>query len=114
MVVFAIFGAISGVVLYTGVKPSSFPTKAELNAWRYTSLAVMIIPILSAPFDIMIERRDRRGIPKSFLLDFTFGTLFFLHLTSKLFLVVQAFALLRMQPSTAYLVIDWPLYVPHY
>lgn len=113
MVVYAMFGAISGIILYIGVKPSSFPTKLELNAWRYTSLAVAVIPILSAPIDIMIGRRDRRNMPKSFLLNFAFGTLFLLHLISKLFLLVQAVALLRIQPSTAYLVIDWPLYVPH-
>ena len=111
---FAIFGAISGAVLFTGSKTSSFSTAVELNIWRYASLAVMVIPVLSVPFDIMIGYREKAEKPKSFLLNWAFGTLFLLHAILKLLLIAQAFALLRAQPRAAFIIADWPLYVPHF
>jgi len=113
MLVFAAFGASSGVLLYTGVKPSSFATISEFKIWHHTSLAAAIIPMLLLPFDFIIERRVRKKIPGNSLLNLIFGSLFLLHVTIKLVLIAQAVALLRKQPLNVFVVDLWTQYIPH-
>ena len=117
MVVFALFGVIfNGLDLL--VWKLIYPTSIERTLWRATSLAITIIPFAVAPIDYLLENVDSNldGNFRKWVrygLDFTLTILLFIYVPARLFLIAQAFALLRDQPTKALLSVDWTKYLPH-
>jgi len=115
MVVFAIFGVVFGGIHCIGWN-FVFPTHSERFLWRYTSLVLSVIPPVVAPIDYILENfewKDRwRKILRLFL-DIFMSVLLFVYVPARLSLIAQALALLRDQPPTAYIAVDWTRYIPH-
>ena len=117
MVVFALFGATFGGLHCIGWS-FQYPTHAEQTLWRAMSLAITVIPLIVAPIDFLLAARDistcqgpkRRAL---LILDLIMTILLFIYVPTRLFLIAQALALLRNQPPTALVAVDWTKYVPH-
>lgn len=86
----------------------AFPTDTQRDLWHGASLAVTILPSLS------------------FLIHTTFSPIFKLqrvrtvvqisvvvYVAAKVFLVAQALVLLKNQPPSAFLAVDWTKFIPH-
>ncbi len=121
MVAFAIFGVIFGGLHCIGWY-FKFPTRSEQTLWRATSLAITVIPLIVAPIDFLLATRlHNRAINSCekfertalLILDLIMTILLFCYVPARLSLVAQAFALLRNQPSSALIAVDWTKYVPH-
>jgi len=109
MVVFAFFGVIFGGLHCVGWY-LKYPTHSEQTLWQAMSLVITVIPLIVAPIDFLLANRDistckmfeRRAL---LTLD--------LIMTILLFAIAQSLALLRNQPSSAFITVDWTEYVPH-
>jgi len=121
MVVFAIFGVIFGGIHCIGWD-FNYPSQSEHTLWRATSTAITVIPLIVAPIDFLLATRLRtRDIDSCerfeqtalLTLDLTMTILLFLYVPARLSLIAQALALLRNQPPTALVAVDWTKYVPH-
>ena len=117
MVVFALFGVIFGGLHCIGWH-FEYPTHSEQTLWRATSLAITVIPLVAAPIDFLLATRDINscGIAErtAFLfLDLVMTILLFVYVPARLSLIAQALALLRNQPSSALVAVDWAKYIPH-
>ena len=121
MVVFALFGVIFGGLHCIGWY-FEYPTRSEQALWRATSLAITVIPLVAAPIDFLLATRLRtrdinscRLFERSALLtlDLIVTILLFIYVPARLSLIAQALALLRNQPPTALVAVDWTKYVPH-
>jgi len=117
MVVFALFGVIFGGLHCIGWN-FKFPTHAEQTFWRATSLAITIIPLIVAPIDFLLAARDIDSYPKAvrgtlLILDLIMTVLLFMYVPARLSLLAQALALLRAQPQSALVAVDWTKYIPH-
>ena len=121
MVVFALFGAIFGGLHCIGWHFSN-PTRSELILWRATSLAITVIPFIVAPIDfflaIRLQNRDINSCQKLerkalLILDLIMTILLFIYVPARLSLIAQALALLRNQPPSAFVAVDWTKYFPH-
>ena len=124
MVVFALSGVIFNGLNLLGWK-LIYPTSIERTIWRATSLAITTIPFAVAPIDCLLENAEapfpkyllaldgRFGKRARYGLDFIMTILLFIYVPARLFLVAQAFALLRDQPTKALLIVDWTKYIPH-
>ena len=117
MVVFALLGIIFGGLHCIGWY-FKYPTHIEQTLWRATSLAITVIPLIVAPIDFLLATRDistSQGFERRALLmlDLIMTILLFIYVLARLFLIGQALALLRHQPPTALVAINWTKYVPH-
>ena len=120
-VVFAPFGFIFGGLHCIGWY-FVYPTRPEHILWRTTSLAITFIPLVVAPIDFLLSTRLQnrdikscRGFERIALicLDLIMTILLFTYVLARLSIFTQAFALLRDQPPSSFLVVDWTKYVPH-
>ena len=115
MIVFAIFGVIFGGIHCFGWN-FIFPTEFEHAIWRYTSVVLTSIPVAVAPIDCILENvKLDSGFRKKvrLALDIFMTTLLFVYVPARLSLIAQALALLRDQPATAYIAVDWTKCIPH-
>ncbi len=115
MVVFALFGVIFGGIHCIGWN-FVFPTRSERSIWRYTSLVLTAIPLVAAPIDWIVENvelDDKFRKKLRLALEIFMTALLFLYVPARLSLIAQALALLRDQPATAYVAVDWTKYIPH-
>jgi len=121
MVVFALFGVIFGGLHCVGWY-FKYPAHSEQTLWRATSLAITVIPLIVAPIDFLLatrlHTRDINSCEKFertalLILDLVMTILLFVYVPARLSLIAQAFALLRNQPSSALVAVDWTKYVPH-
>ena len=115
MIVFAIFGVIFGGIHCIGWN-FIFPTHSERFIWRYTSVVLTVIPFVAAPIDCVLEnvKLDNKFRKKvRLVLDMLITALLFVYVPARLSLIAQAVALLRDQPSTAFVAVDWTKYIPH-
>ena len=115
MVVFALFGVIFGSLHCIGWH-FTYPSSFERTLWRVTSLTITIIPFIVAPIDFMLENvqlEGRLGKMVRLTLDLIMTVLLFVYVPTRLSLIAQAIALLRNQPPTAFLAIDWTKFIPH-
>lgn len=115
MIVFAIFGVIFGGV-HCIAWNFAFPTDPERSLWRYTSLTLTAIPLVVAPIDCVLENFKLNGtVGKRFrlVLAIFMTTLLFVYVPARLCLIAQALALLRDQPASAYVTVNWTKYIPH-
>lgn len=114
MVVFALFGAIFGGLHCFGWN-FTYPTPFEQHLWRATSLAITVIPIVVAPIDWILENKfeNASGTLVKYILDLIMTILLVGYVLARLSLIAQALALLRNQPPSAFLAVDWTKYIPH-
>jgi len=115
MIVFALFGVIFGGLHCIGWN-FTYPTEHERQLWRATSLAITAIPVIVAPIDFVLENFELRKGPGRivrFVLDLVMTVLLFMYVPARLSLIAQALALLRNQPQSAFLAVDWTTYIPH-
>ena len=115
MVVFALFGVIFGGLHCIGWY-FTYPSSFERTLWRVTSLTITIIPFIVAPIDFVLEHvqlEGRLGKMVRLTLDLIMTVLLFVYVPARLSLIAQAVALLRDQPPTAFLAVDWTRFIPH-
>jgi len=117
MVVFALFGVIFGGLHCIGWN-FGYPTHSEQALWRATSLAITAIPLVVAPIDFLLATRDISSCGKIertalLVLDLIMTILLFIYVPARLSLIAQALALLRNQPASALVAVDWTKYIPH-
>ena len=117
MVVSAFFGVVFGGLHCIGWN-FEYPTHSEQTLWRATSLAITVIPLVVAPIDFLLANRDVTScgmIERIALLimDPMMSILLFIYVPARLFLIAQALALLREQPPSALVAVDWTKYIPH-
>ena len=117
MVVFALFGVTFGGLHCIGWN-FKFPSHSEQTLWRAASLAITIIPLIVAPIDFLLAARNIDSCPKAtrralLILDLIMTILLFAYVPARLSLLAQALALLRSQPQSALVAVDWTKYVPH-
>ena len=117
MLVFAFFGVVFGGLHCIGWY-FTYPTDLERMLWRVTSLIITVIPIIVAPIDFLVSNRDlstwgRAGRTTLWALDLIMTILLFIYVPARLSLIAQALALLREQPSSAFIAVDWTRYIPH-
>jgi len=94
----------------------SFPTYAEQRLWRVASLAVTIIPFLST---IVVTIFARFGRTDTVTDVETFTALLLLlcalvYVSARFVLLGLALSLLRHLPPTAFIVINWTRFYPHF
>jgi len=115
MIVFAVFGLIFGGI-HCIAWDFAFPTDFERSLWRYTSLVLTAIPVVAAPIDCILENvnlNGRVGKMLRLLLGILMTALLFIYVPARLCLISQALALLRKQPDTVYVSVNWTKYIPH-
>ena len=117
MIIFALFGVIFGSLHCIGWH-FKYPTHPEQTLWRATSLAITVIPLIAAPIDFLLATRLENGPCRNFkrggllILDLIMTVLLFIYVPARLSLIAQALALLRDQPPSALVAVDWTKYVP--
>ena len=121
MAIFALFGVIFGGLHCVGWY-FKYPTHSEQTLWRATSSAITVIPVIVALIDFLLATRlhthDINSCEKFertalLTLDLVMTILLFIYVPARLSLIAQALALLRDQPSTALVAVDWTKYIPH-
>ena len=115
MIVFALLGVIFGGLHCIGWN-FTYPTEKEQNLWRATSLAITAIPVIVAPIDYVLENfelKEGSGRIVRFALDLVMTVLLFAYVPARLSLIAQALSLLRNQPQSAFLAVNWTQYIPH-
>ena len=82
-------------------------------------MVITAIPLVVAPIDYILENfKPDEGPDEGFgrvrlVLDLIMTILLFIYVPARLSLIGQALALLRNQPQTAFLAVDWTKYIPH-
>jgi len=112
MIVFAFFGVIFGGLHCIGWD-FTYPTAFEQHLWRASSLAITVIPFIVAPIDYILENFDLDIKVIRLTLDLIMTILLFVYVPARLSLIAQALALLRNQPQTAFIAVEWTKYIPH-
>jgi len=115
MIVFALFGVIFGGLHCIGWN-FTYPTPFEQRLWRASSLMITVIPFIVSPIDYVLENFElNKGFGRvlHLALDLVMTVLLFVYVPSRLSLIAQALALLRNQPQSAFLAVDWTQYIPH-
>jgi hypothetical protein len=104
------FGAIHCIAW-----PYVFPSHAELVLWRTSSIAMMIVPLLSAVFCAFFAAKEVKGVLAVILvLCVVLLTLSsWLYIAARIATIVMAFTTLRALPSDAFTVVDWTTFIPH-
>lgn len=96
----------------------TFPTNTQRDLWHAASLAVTAIPFLSFLILSVLKYvlKSQLGSSEKFprtLLNVIFVISVVAYVAARVFLVAQALALLRNQPPSAFLAVDWTKFVPH-
>ena len=112
MIVFGFSGVILGGLHCLGWN-FMYPTALERLLWRTSSLAITVIPFIVSLIDYILENYDLNKGYSKFVLDVTMTGLLFIYIPARISLIVQALALMRHQPQTAFLAVDWTKYIPH-
>ena len=138
MVVFALFGVVFGGLHCLGWN-FIYPTQQEETLWRLSALTITVIPLVVAPIDYITNPSDTKpnsdnvnainpGRPSSissmgqkklvkkvliYVLDFIMTMLLFVYVIARLSLIAQALALLRRQPPSSFVAVDWTKFIPH-
>ena len=113
MIIFAIFGVLFGGIHCIGWN-FSFPSRFERSLWRINSLVLTAIPFIVAPVDWVLENRRRKVITfVRIALELLMTVLLAIYVLSRVSLIIQALALLRKQPTDAFIAVDWTKYIPH-
>jgi len=79
-------------------------------------LAITAIPLIVAPIDYILDNFElNRGFAKvvRLVLDLVMTILLFIYVPARLSLIAQALVLLRNQPQTVFIAVDWAQYIPH-
>ena len=115
-----ILGSVFGAVHCAGWN-SSFPTFAEQKLWRVASLAVTLIPIALFPIPVIILSILRLFLPddKSNSRATVFITIIasiamLMYASARLVLLGQAIALLKHQPPSTFVTVDWTKFYPRF
>jgi hypothetical protein len=116
MLVFALFGVLIGG-LHATAWFFQYPHHFEQTLWRVGSITITAIPLIVAPIDFLLERDENAGsrLPEFLItaLDIVMTVLLFIYVPARLSLIAQSIALLRAQPRTAFLAVDWAKFIPH-
>jgi len=115
MVVFALFGVIFGGLHCIGWN-FTCPTPFEKHLWRAASLAITVIPFVIAPIDYILENYEvNKGFGKvlHLVLDLVMTILLFVYVPARFSLIAEAVVLLRNQPQSAFMTVNWIQYLPH-
>jgi len=101
----------------------TFPTPAERTLWRVTSLLITVIPLIAGLVlslnhhwgQLRIQSQVQRGEQSRALKMLVYPALMLLvvYVLARLSLLIQALVLLRRQPTSAYVVVDWSRFLPH-
>jgi len=94
----------------------SFPTTVERWIWRSMSLTLAIMPLWAAASAILLVVFSRGGrLEPRMTVSYSHFLVaaFFLYVVARLCILVLALELLRNQPTTAYLAVDWIKFLPH-
>lgn len=100
-----------------------FPTDADRIFWRTASVCITVLPLLAIfigsirnvskqDFLTDVEKDIMRII--DLITTITLIVLFFLHVSARLMLFGHAAWLLRQQPSSVYLTVNWSRFLPHF
>ena len=125
-VIFPILGALFGGIHCLGWT-LTFPTETEKKIWEISSLTITIIPVLYflITFSSKLPTGDGlSGIWKSQtvktvlraiggLVAIISVALSWVYLAARIILLVEAIELMRKQPPSAFLEVDWTRFVPH-
>ncbi|KAF7370049.1 hypothetical protein MSAN_00634900 [Mycena sanguinolenta] len=97
-----------------------FPTSTEMWMWRTCSPVIAAIPGLASLqlLPLIATRRSlRERLRESCLLPMTFGSIIWvgtpLYIAARLILIVLAFMGLRSPPPSAFVDVNWSMYIPH-
>ena len=110
--VLAILAALFGGIHCIGW---SFPfhTYIEQNLWRAAALAITALLITSFVATIPLLKHPNDVSPLYWVSMFFLGIAIILYAPARLILLVQALALLRNLPASAFVGINWIKFVPH-
>ena len=112
MLVFAFFGVFFGGLHLVGWF-FEFPTPSDRKLWRLTSITITGIPLFVAPIDFLITEYFSESFYPKLFLGFVMTNLLCMYIPARLALIGQALALLRHQPPSAFVSVDWSMYMPH-
>ena len=84
-----------------------FPSLAETWLWRSSALTVTCLPTLAA---VVLILQYKFGFDSE---DRLFPTVSIFYAIARVILLVQAFALLRSLPLSAYQTVEWTTFIPH-
>ena len=90
-----------------------FHTYTEQNLWRAAALAVTALPIASFVAAIPLLKHPNAVHPGDLVSMLFLYIAIILYAPARLVLLVQALALLRNLPASAFVAIDWIKFVPH-
>jgi len=99
----------------------TFPTPAEQTLWRVASLLITVIPLVAGLVLSLnhhwgqLRSHDQRGEESKALkmLLYPAFILLVVYVLARLSLLIQALVLLRKQPTSAYVAVDWSRFLPH-
>lgn len=126
-IIFPLLGTVFGGIHCLGWI-LTFPTEAEKKIWKLGSITIAIIPVLYFLITYSSKLTTGPGNGTSWklhpivkiVLQVIGGivailsiALSWVYLAARLALIVEAIVLLRKQPPTAFLEVDWTRYVPH-
>jgi hypothetical protein len=106
------FGAIHCIAW-----PYVFPSHAELNLWRTSSIVMMAVPLICATFCSITTPNDLNTHVLLILIGLLWVPLLalssWLYIAARIATIVMAFTTLRALPSEAFAVVDWTTFIPH-
>jgi len=110
-----VFATIFGAIHIAGWN-LPFPTEAERKLWRIASIAVACLPIATLAVLFMVSYlitlcRAPPNLTK--VLDYSTDPML-AYVVARLMLLGLAVALLRHQPPSAFIAVDWAKFYPHF
>jgi hypothetical protein len=123
-IIYPIFGAVFGGLHCIGWT-LTFPTEAEKKIWELGSMTITVFPVLywlvplsrrlSAPLPATWDLRPIRIVIRGIagLVVITSIALCWVYLLARISLLIEALELLRKQPASAFLNVDWTFLPPH-
>ena len=76
-------------------------------------MVITVIPLIVAPIDFILERHHEKLGSTLLVLDLTMTVLLVIYVPARLSLIAQALALLRSQPPSVFIAVDWTIFIPH-
>jgi len=113
--VYLFIAALNGGLFCLGWK-FTYPSQTELIFWRTASLILTVIPFVVGPIDFVLTNiwpQGRSGRSFFHALDLILIMLIWVYVIARLSLYVLALGLLREQPPSAFVGVDWTKYFPH-
>lgn len=114
LITFALFGVLFGGIHCMGWN-FTYLTESERTLWRFTTLAITVIPSIIAPIQYILANRkadEGEKIALVLCLYVVTNTLLLIYMSARLSLVAQTLSLLNKQPAGAFLEVDWSRYIP--